>query len=447
MPNEGGVSIDQVKRIVDSAVSDVKKKLKDSISDVEEKLEDSISEINKELDKMEGKIMALASNLENLIDKLDRKMGAFTNAIREGNEQIVTTIQNSAQETTRATEVVSQNVHKLKEETRENALQVVEKLRQTEETTKKGFMDLTEGVDDVAKETKAGSREISAQVILGTATTSTGLQKVSSGVAMQEYLQGQYAVCESTYAIENVKRRIEERFDQAQKNVEQIQELYDDHFQRSINSFDSQLNIISSHIKQLEERTFKRLSEISFNFKLDYEQFERVVYAEQKRIEQRNQLIQSEYEKLDLKELMRFRELRNELVRFIHDASLLQLEYDAGLEGKGMSGKGFYLPMTLVQMGGGRETDMYCLDATGANCGKPLETPQNLRKLTNELRRFVAELEPTAGKEISQAEQEELYLAMKSLRSKGLIEESDYELIERHMSSHRLVRLDFQNGV
>lgn len=463
MPSDGGVSRQEVNSIVSRELSPVKNHVnavQSKVEDVERRLgrfaeqtNQQIQNLKQSINELERDIMTLSTNFEALISRLDSKMASFEQAIQMGNQAIVNTIQSSNQETrdsvrqtTKAVEVVSKNVVNLEEESRRNTTQVIGKLDESDKATRKGLGEINQGVEVVARETKAGTQEITRQIDRGTASTSTGLKKVSSSVALQEFLEGQFMVSEATLSIRNTQQQIENRFDQAQRNVEKIQALYDDHFQRTINGFYGDLEVISSHIKELEEKAFKNLESISFDFKLDFDRFDRVVSAEQKRINQRNNAIQAEYEKLDLNELARFKELYKEMLRFVSDPSLLHFEYDSETELQGIEGGGFYLPVLLVQMEASDEVEIYCMNAMGTHTSEAIELPSPLKTTEHQVRKFCYALNPSPGEYISREAQAELLEAMKRLKERRLIDDGDYELIEQHMATHRLKAIELADA-
>ena len=432
MSNGEGISESTVRNMIANEVSHIKSEMRD---------------LRSEQNNLDREMSNLVNVLERSLQELNRNMSGLSSSFSE--------LKNVSEGITRAVENVKSAVEDMKQSNAEKTAELIEELKETSETTRLGLEKVEDttkygldnvreaaqtGLSSVVQETQRGTENIAEKVKFGTETTIEGLKKVSSGVAFSEIVSSKFTAGQSDFAIKGVIHRIEERYSQAIKHIIKIKEQFDGYYKDTLDGFDNQLNVIGGHIHQLEETVFRDIHDLEIAYNQDYKYLREISESEKTRISRRQEIINREYDRLNLEELKKFEQLFKDIMDFLEDGSIISKEIASQEEFDSVKDSVWCLPLNVVLNSEDKNLDTYCLEMN-VNSGKnePRLKPE-LHAAGEKISRIKLEINTDEGKEISEDEQQELINSMFRLKDQGLIEPKYFNLIIEHMKIFKLKR-------
>jgi hypothetical protein len=300
------------------------------------------------------------------------------------------------------------------------------------------FQKALESVDTAVKKADQsiteGSELVSKKIAQLDDTSSKGLAKVSSGVALVEVLQAQAASVESMTAITLAIGDIGERFATADRAVQMKKGEFDSHYDETVRGFQAQLQVIASHIFDLVDRAFFDFDSMR-SVPADSKQVaSEVKFAQGARLAARRSHLSANFAHASIENLKNVVAARDNLRQELSNKILLEMDSET----ETLFPTSF-IPVAAARVGR-RVRVIATLDSEGQACDKPPAVAPGLR---NALRHIEESCAATARDQgvWNKEEKDSLIRALDNLRRAGMLSADDLRLICEHLAEYSLAKL------
>lgn len=303
--------------------------------------------------------------------------------------------------------------------------------------------DLKEELEEIHKDTVEGNEKITTGIEQVEEVSRTGLQKVSSGVAIIDILKALTDAHQTTTSIERSLEETKIRYEQAKIALIKKREEFDKHFNLIEQGFNKQVQIIGQHIYELEN-LLPILNELKINESTTFKYNTVIREAQNEITAHRTRILEGESRKIDFNRLARFKELREKLDQLLSDTTILRLEElltEETIEGLipfGIPVDAILLIKNEFLSSEEDELRVYCLNAEGNDCYTKPESSIEYSALTKNIRGLCSRLKPENGVDLSREEIEGIKNGLKNLARKNMLREEHLELIEQHLNLYSL---------